>query len=113
KDCLSRIKYQRGFSSDWSRRLAVGGVSSLPLSAEASASSGQSSTETPIMLPEAVALLRDYLSNAAELAGGFMIGIDELDKISVPEEAEMFLNEIKAIFGIPRCYFLISISEDA
>ena len=42
-----------------------------------------------------------------------VIGIDELDKIANTESAERFLNEVKAIFGIPGCLYLVSTSEDA
>jgi len=42
-----------------------------------------------------------------------VIGIDELDKIQSAEEAVQFVDDIKSIFGIPGCFFLISISDDA
>ncbi len=45
--------------------------------------------------------------------GRVVIGIDEVDKIRDGERAEAFLNDIKAIFGIPGCLFLVSLSEDA
>jgi hypothetical protein len=41
------------------------------------------------------------------------IGIDELDKIDSVHDAGRFLNEIKVLFGIPHCFFLVSLSEDA
>ena len=41
------------------------------------------------------------------------ICIDELDKIGSAEEAENFLNEIKAIFGVSNTHYLISISKEA
>ena len=41
------------------------------------------------------------------------IGIDKLDKIESPEAAWQFMNEIKVLFLIPDCVFLISVSEDA
>lgn len=62
--------------------------------------------------PEVVGGLRQFLTRiAAERR--VLIGIDELDKISSDERAHQFLNEIKAIFGIEHCYYIISISEDA
>jgi hypothetical protein len=42
-----------------------------------------------------------------------VIGIDELDKIVDSESAERFINEIKAVFGVPGCLYLVSMSEDA
>jgi len=45
--------------------------------------------------------------------GRVVIGIDEVDKIRDGDRAEAFLNDIKAIFGIPGCLYLVSLSEDA
>ncbi len=50
---------------------------------------------------------------AGESAGSIIIGIDELDKISSPDEAERFLNDIKGVFGITNAHYIVSISEDA
>ena len=110
---LMRIKYQQGVSSEHAAKIGLGGAAELPITLEASGSQSRSSSEQAMTLPEAVNLLRQFLGTAAELAGGFIVGIDELDKIGSPEAAEEFLNEIKAVFGIPLCYFLISVSEDA
>jgi hypothetical protein len=41
-----------------------------------------------------------------------IIGIDEIDRIGSVEQAEQFIGEIKAIFGIPNCFFLVSVAED-
>jgi hypothetical protein len=41
-----------------------------------------------------------------------MIGIDEIDKIDI-ESARRFLNDIKAIFGVPNCLYLVSVSDEA
>ena len=42
-----------------------------------------------------------------------VIGIDELDKIESDATANQFLNEIKGVFGITGCFFLVSVSEEA
>jgi hypothetical protein len=110
---VRQIRYVRGSTSDWSMKVGMSGVPHVPLTAEASTSAGQSATEHPMTLPAAIAALRGYLKDAAEIGGRVVIGIDELDKIAASDEAEQFLNEIKAIFGIRGCYFLISVSEDA
>jgi hypothetical protein len=36
------------------------------------------------------------------------IGIEELDKIDSISDAYKFMNEIKVLFGIPGCFFLVS-----
>jgi hypothetical protein len=41
-----------------------------------------------------------------------LIGIAELDKVRHAQQAEAF-DGVKAVFGIPRCLYLISVSEDA
>ncbi|MFE9459493.1 hypothetical protein [Streptomyces californicus] len=40
------------------------------------------------------------------------VGIDELDRLGSSEQARAFLAEIKAIFDVPRVYFVLSVSED-
>jgi hypothetical protein len=42
-----------------------------------------------------------------------IIGIDELDKLKSETDARKFINEIKAIFNIPNCFYLVSVSENA
>jgi hypothetical protein len=42
-----------------------------------------------------------------------VIGIDEIDRIEDAANAEKFLNDIKAIFGIPNCFYVASLSSDA
>ena len=42
-----------------------------------------------------------------------IVCIDEMDKIRDSSRAEQFLNDIKAIFDVPGCLYLVSISEDA
>jgi hypothetical protein len=45
--------------------------------------------------------------------GRVIICIDEMDKIRDSERAVQFLNGIKAIFDVPGCLYLVSVSEDA
>lgn len=35
------------------------------------------------------------------------------DKVRNAQQAEAFLDGVKAVFGIPRCFYLTSVSEDA
>jgi hypothetical protein len=51
--------------------------------------------------------------DAGKMRRGVIIGIDELDKVSDGEQAQRFVNELKAVLGVPYCHFLISISDDA
>jgi hypothetical protein len=42
-----------------------------------------------------------------------LVGVDELDKIEVNEKAIDFLNDLKGLFQIPRCFFTVSVSLNA
>jgi hypothetical protein len=69
-------------------------------------------------LPELVEDFKSFLvlltgRMTAEPKGRVVVCIDELDKIASPVEAERFLNDIKAIFGVERCFFLVTVSDDA
>lgn len=65
--------------------------------------------------PELVSSVRNLLAEVTrELPGrSFVVGIDELDKIESPEKARSFINDLKAVFGVPNVYFLVSVSLDA
>lgn len=41
-----------------------------------------------------------------------VIGIDEIDRIGSLDHAERFIGEIKAIFGVEECFFLVAVAED-
>jgi hypothetical protein len=105
---LRRIQYQQTLSSTWSGRIGV----TKPLVAEASRGGGATSAELPLTLPQIVGELRDFLTVIAA-EEPVIVAIDELDKMASVEAAERFLNEIKAIFGVSNCYFLVSVSEEA
>jgi hypothetical protein len=76
------------------------------------AKQSQQLARVPINYPELVAEFRAFTSRVAEDYRVF-IGIDELDKIGSSEIALRFLNDIKSIFGLDRCYYLISVADDA
>jgi hypothetical protein len=69
--------------------------------------------------PQLVDEFRTFLGQVAERLldedeqARVIICIDELDKIGTAEQAERFLNDIKAIFRVPGPLFLVSVSEDA
>ncbi|MFD1149682.1 hypothetical protein [Saccharothrix hoggarensis] len=75
----------------------------------------------PLTYPEVVKRFRVFLGRiAAEQAterelepGRVIIGIDELDRIGTGEPARRLLNEVKAIFDVQGCYYLVSVSTEA
>jgi energy-coupling factor transporter ATP-binding protein EcfA2 len=81
-----------------------------------SISKGISEKYIPWSMPELVGKLRDFIQDISQNADGSVsttiIGIDEIDRIGSIEQAERFIGEVKAIFGIPNCFFLVSVAED-
>ncbi|MFJ2241018.1 hypothetical protein [Streptomyces sp. NPDC087859] len=58
--------------------------------------------------------LLDMIALERRHAGGrVVIGIDELDKLGDAQAAERFLNDLKVVFGIRGCHFLVAVSKDA
>ncbi len=106
RDRLGQIWFQQSFSSGWS------GSFRTPVGLEGGVSATNELAERQMSFPDIVALLREFLERVAAENGQVRIGIDELDKMD-DEAARRFLNEIKVVFRVPRCFFLISISEDA
>ncbi|WFB05594.1 KAP family NTPase [Streptomyces sp. LX-29] len=74
------------------------------------------STSRTFTYPELVWEFRSLLTriSAVERQDNWkvFIGIDELDRLGSTEQARAFLAEIKAIFDVPRVYFILSVSED-
>jgi len=67
-------------------------------------------------LPDEVARLRgfiDFLTTQSRQEHRVLIGVDELDKMESDETARRFINDIKALFGLENCFYLVSVSEDA
>ncbi len=110
------LRYLQTHTTGWSGKVSVPKVG-----AELSRSEQRQLAKQPQTLPELVDDFRAHLENvAAELTRLFrsdgatvVIGIDELDKIDSTEDAQCFVNEVKGIFGVPGCHFLVSVSEDA
>lgn len=74
-------------------------------------------TEAVLTYPQLVADFRELLDliglERRAVGGRVIIGIDELDKIGSAEDADRFLNDLKAVFGVPGCYFMVALSDDA
>lgn len=134
---LEDLRFQRTYSSSWGSTLTP--VSFLGFAW----SRGRERAEQPAGLPALVAQFRAYSQQVAEWnwdrnrsqvpslaeghgqvqrlvqgqgqegVGRVIICIDEMDKIRDSDRAEQFLNNIKAIFDVPGCLYLVAISEDA
>lgn len=106
---LGMIKYQQSYSSGWAGSLK-GTIA--PIALEAKTEAGMQFHTNQMSLPEIVDRYQEFLELAREQYE-IIIGIDELDKIGSDEQAQRFLNEIKALFGLKSCFYLISVSESA
>jgi len=102
---LRQIWFQRTFSSGWS------GSFKMPVGLEAGTERSAQLAENQMSLPDIVSLYKEFVQLIAA-TGEVRIGIDELDKME-DEQARRFLNEIKVIFRISGCFYLVSVSEDA
>ncbi|MEU1853901.1 hypothetical protein ABZ499_32745 [Streptomyces sp. NPDC019990] len=90
---------------------------SLPAGFQFSEGTQVQHTEQVLTYPELVARFRELLDMIAlerrHAGGRVVIGIDELDKLGDAQAAERFLNDLKVVFGIRGCHFLVAVSEDA
>lgn len=71
----------------------------------------RASARQPAGLPELVRRYKRFVQ-LLTARGTVVIGIDELDKMS-DDDARLFLGDVKTLFGLRDCYYLVSVSEDA
>ncbi|MGV8174842.1 MAG: P-loop NTPase fold protein [Methanothrix sp.] len=103
---LQRIKYQKTLSTTTITSFK------LPALVEGGANANVSLNEFQLSLPELIDKYKEMVAIASKKYM-FFIGIDELDKIHSDEQAQNFLNSIKAIFGLENVFYFISVSENA
>ena len=103
---LKEIKFQQSYTTGWS------GALKLPIGLEGGVNTAMSLAQQQLSLPDITKGFCDFVGRVAR-DFHVVIGIDELDKLESDEAAQRFLNEIKAIFGLPNVFYLISVSENA
>ena len=106
RERLMDIWFQQSFTAGWS------GTFKMPIGVDAGVARSRELAKQQLSLPDIVSQFRQLVKEIAK-SRHVRIGIDELDKIESPEAAWQFMNEIKVLFLIPDCVFLISVSEDA
>jgi hypothetical protein len=111
------IRYVLSYSSEANAR---GGVKGLEIGGKRAVNlHGRTLT-----YPELVDLFREFLKGAVAVLdadakqhelepGRVLIGIDELDRLDTGEPARRFLNEVKPIFDVSGCYYLVTVSTEA
>jgi hypothetical protein len=102
---LRNIRFQQSYSYGWSGSLTV------PI-AQAGITEAVSLAEYQQSLPDIIAAMRGFLRLIAENSP-VIIAVDELDKVASDVTAAQFLNDLKGIFGVRHCFYLVSVSEDA
>ena len=55
----------------------------------------------------------DLVQSIAAAGGAVIVAIDELDKMPSDDAAVEFLNQVKVLFGVRNCSFVVSVSESA
>lgn len=103
---LKVIKFQQSYTSGWSGSLK------LPIGLEGGVNRAVTLAQNQLSLPEVVQFLARFIDDVS-LKYQVIIGIDEMDKLASDSLAQRFLNDIKSIFGLERCFYLISVSENA
>jgi hypothetical protein len=110
---LRRIRYQQSLTNGWTGTVKLPALPVFPLLAEGGVTREVVLQELPQTLPEIVSDFRDFVCLVHKaVRSPIIVCIDELDKIRTPENAEQFLNEIKAVFGLPGTFYIVSVSED-
>ncbi|WP_143447090.1 hypothetical protein [Kibdelosporangium aridum] len=108
---LRSIRFLQTHTSGWSGKVSV------PSGTDMSMTRSLAKAEQPWTHPEVVGRLRDFFELSIDVLAnqisGIVVTIDDVDKIADPDEAHQFLNEIKGVFGVPHCLFLVSVSDDA
>jgi hypothetical protein len=103
---LRNIRFQQSYSYGWSGSLTVP-VAQVGINEAFTLSEHQQS------LPDIIAAMRDFLERIAAKSRPVLIAVDELDKVASDVTAAQFLNDLKGIFGVRHCFYLVSVSEEA
>jgi hypothetical protein len=110
---LDKIQYQLTETTGADGVFSVGGV-------KLTAKLSRQRARTAMTYPDVVTEFRGFVGAAGRHLVGrhgtgarIVICIDELDKVGSLEAMQKLLNGIGAVFDIPRCHFLVAVSEDA
>ncbi|RMI39534.1 P-loop NTPase fold protein [Streptomyces triticirhizae] len=66
----------------------------------------------PVLVADFKRLLGDIAAELARRDQRTVVVIDEVDRLGSAEQALAFLREIKAVLGVPRVHFLLSVADD-
>ena len=110
REYLLRLQVDK--SVTWGTTLQTPAIRGISLNANR----GGTVSYTPWTFPELVGYARGFMQDISDKLQksnhAIIVGIDEIDRIGSLEHAERFVSEIKAVFGIERCFFLVAVAED-
>jgi hypothetical protein len=113
EDQFNRIRFLQTYTTGWSGKI------NMPLRGEVGRTQATQRAEQQLTHPEVVREFRRFAElcagvlRANELSDRIVVAVDELDKIGEVEHARTFVNDIKGVFGVPGCMFVVSVSDDA
>ncbi|WP_433461694.1 hypothetical protein [Spirillospora sp. CA-128828] len=110
REHLLRLQVER--TTTWGLNAGLPGIHGATMGL----SKGDSLKYLPWSFPELVRNFRDFVEEITKDAGTagppVIITIDEVDRMGSVEKAERFISEIKAVFGIRNCFYIVSIAEE-
>jgi hypothetical protein len=95
------------------RSLSAGLKLPMPLGIEANGGGNLLYEGRPWTTPEIVQQFRQFVGALNDSGYRVIIAVDELDKVDDDEEVIRLLNDLKALFGLANCYFLVAVSISA
>jgi hypothetical protein len=106
---LHELQFQQSYSFGWSGglRLPLG-----PIGLESGQSRSTGLAKSQLSFPDIIHAFRLFARKIVE-SYVVVIGVDELDKVESPESAQRLLNDLKLLFDIEGCFYLLSVSESA
>ncbi|MFD7283919.1 toll/interleukin-1 receptor domain-containing protein [Streptomyces sp. NPDC059862] len=95
------------------RSLSAGLKLPVLLGIEANGSGNLLYEGRPWTTPEIVQQFRQFVGALNNSGYRVVIAVDELDKVDDDEEVIRLLNDLKTLFGLANCYFLVAVSLSA
>ncbi len=112
RDYLLRLQVEKTVT--WGKTLNLNPVNGRLMGA--TLNKGGTASYASWTLPELVGYTRRFMQDISNAFKGsthaVVVGIDEIDRIGSLDHAERFIGEIKAVFGVERCFFLVAVAED-
>ncbi|CAM5659640.1 KAP NTPase domain-containing protein OS=Streptomyces fumanus OX=67302 GN=GCM10018772_42580 PE=4 SV=1 [Streptomyces fumanus] len=107
RDQLLHLRTVQSRAATWSTAVPAAGIG---------VQVGTSLSTVPPNFPELVDDFRDLLGRVArevhDRGGRVVVAVDELDRLGDGATVLAFLNEIKAVFGVPYVHYLVSVADD-